>query len=252
MTEWNETVSAEEPKAPMPADADEQRNAIELFPEETPSKEAAASDEPAENQPVNEGQETAEPAEAEPDEASEDETPESEGKGEFFKTLLVFVIAFVLAILLNSFIFINSRVVSGSMENTVMTGDRVIGLRTAYWFSEPERGDIIVFNRDGFDGKPLLKRVIGLPGDTLEIRYGKLYINGELYEEDYLRDTMNSDYGPIKVPEGCYFVMGDNRNVSNDSRRWSDPFVEREDIVGKMYLRYWPLKDFGLIYSSAD
>lgn len=230
MTEWNETVSDEE----MP---------VELFPEEAEDGEAA--DEPIADDACAEATVTDEVSE-------EDNEDEAEGKGEFWKTLLVFVVAFVLAILLNSFIFINSRVVSGSMENTVMTGDRVIGLRTAYWFSEPERGDIIVFNRDGFDGKPLLKRLIGLPGDTLEIRYGKLYINGELYEEDYLRAEMNSDYGPITVPEGCYFVMGDNRNVSNDSRRWSDPFVEREDIIGKMYLRYWPLKDFGLIYSSAE
>ena len=151
--------------------------------------------------------------------------------------------AVLLALFLNYHIIINSDVVSGSMETTIMTDDRVIGFRTAYWFKDPKRGDIIIFDHaDGAESEKLLvKRVIGLPGDTVEIRGGKVYVNGEELIEDYLREPMNESAPQIfEVPEGCYFVMGDNRNASLDSRYWGNPFIERSAIRARAGFIYFP------------
>lgn len=151
--------------------------------------------------------------------------------------------AVLVALFLNYHIIINSDVVSGSMETTIMTGDRVIGFRTAYWFKDPKRGDIIIFNHPESpeSEKLLIKRVIGLPGDTVEIRDGKVFVNGEELEEDYLKAAMRvADAQTFEVPEDCYFVMGDNRNGSFDSRYWSDPYVKREDIRARAGFIYYP------------
>lgn len=156
---------------------------------------------------------------------------------EIFSWVLVFAIAFVLAFLINRFIIFKVVVPSGSMENTIMTGDKVFTFRLAYLFSDPERGDIVVFPYPDDEDVDYIKRIIGLPGDKIEIRGGILYINDEKYEEDYLLEPMEKeDFGPVVVPEDCYFMMGDNRNSSMDSRYWNNMFVQRKKLREKPYL----------------
>ena len=128
-----------------------------------------------------------------------------------------------------------------AMENTIMTKDRVVALRMSYLFSDPERGDVVIFKYPDDESILYVKRVIGLPGDTVEIKDGGVYINGsdEPLEEDYIRDITEGDYGPYEVPEGCYFMMGDNRNNSLDSRFWNNKFVEEDKILGKVVFKYY-------------
>ena len=141
------------------------------------------------------------------------------------------------------------------MEKTIMTGDRVLGTRFAYWFSAPKRGDIVVFRYpvDEAKGKKtkFIKRIIGLPGETVTISDGVVYIDGEPIEEDYIAElTRNKlDFiGPQTVPEGCVFVMGDNRNMSNDSRKREIGMVDSRLIVGKVYMIIFPVTSFGSVY----
>ena len=122
--------------------------------------------------------------------------------------------------------------------------------------AEPERGDVIVFQsklRDNNRGtlKKLIKRVIGVPGDIVEIREGKVYINGEELKERYIKDGVtNGDVGPVVVPESNYFCMGDNRLHSTDSRFLEVGFVEKDKIVGKVVFRLYPFSKFGMIGST--
>ena len=159
----------------------------------------------------------------------------------------IIVIAVAAAMFLNYFVVINSRVPSGSMEPTIETGSRMIGLRLSYIFDEPERGDIIIFKYPDDESVYYVKRVIGLPGETVEIKDGFVYIDGQILEEDYLSVTTEGDFGPYEVPEGCYFVLGDNRNNSHDSRYWTNTYVPEENIVGKALFCYWPLDNIGIL-----
>ncbi len=158
---------------------------------------------------------------------------------ELLSWVLCFVCAFAAATLLNRYVLYNALVVSGSMERTLMTNDRVIGLRCAYWFKDPQRGDVIIFDNKGEGERVMVKRVIGVPGDTVGIVNGVVYVNGEELDEPYLAEPMTGSFGPYEVPEGRYFLMGDNRNHSSDSRRWAEPFIPREDISAKAVLVYW-------------
>jgi signal peptidase I len=164
---------------------------------------------------------------------------------EFISWIKIIVTAAIIAFLLNNFIIANSKVPSGSMETTIMTGDRVIGSRLSYYFDEPERGDIIIFHfPDDPTGKIYyVKRIIGLPGDIVDIRGGKVYLNNSEtpLEEPYIREPMTPEEpAHYEVPEGCYFMMGDNRNYSADSRRWKSKFVEKDKIIAKVLFRYYP------------
>ena len=158
---------------------------------------------------------------------------------EVISWVMVIGIALALALIINRFIIFKVEVPSGSMEKTIMTGDKVVTLRLSYIFSNPKRGDIVVFPYPDNEEVDYIKRIIGLPGDTIEIKEGVLYINDDLYIEDYLMEPMdNENFGPIDVPEGCYFMMGDNRNTSMDSRAWSNKFVKKDKIKGKAILKY--------------
>lgn len=133
-----------------------------------------------------------------------------------------------------------AQIPTGSMEETVMAGSRVVINRMAYVFEEPERGDIVSFYYPD-DGVTLyLKRIMGLPGETIEGIDGYVYINGTKLTEDYTDEKIEDDFGPFIVPEDCYFMMGDNRNNSWDSRYWTQPFVEKDEIMGKVKLEYYP------------
>ncbi len=155
--------------------------------------------------------------------------------------ILIIIVALAAAIMMNTFIIVNAQVTSGSMERTIMTGDRVLGLRTVYWFQEPKQGDIVFFRNPDKESEIFVKRLIGVPGDVIEVKGGVTYVNGAKIDEPYLAETPKAlDFGPYHVPEGHYFMMGDNRNHSNDSRYWAHTFVARNKILGKAYWVYYP------------
>ena len=204
----------------------------------------------------------------------QDEQKETSLKAEILSWVEVIVIAVVLALFIDNFIIINATVPSGSMEQTIMTGSSVLGTRFYYWFKDPQRGDIVVFKYpiDEAKGKntKYIKRIIGLPGETVEIREGAVYIDGEKLEETYINGTwtVRNDGITFEVPEDHYLMLGDNRNNSSDARYWAelavkdglakDPgdedalsyqYVARKKILGKAYFCYWPFSDFGSLYS---
>ena len=147
--------------------------------------------------------------------------------------------ALAVALFFNCLILVSAAVPTESMMPTLNPGDRMIDTRFSYWFANPERGDVIVFWAPDEDNIRYVKRVIGLPGETVELRAGKLYIDGVFTDAFAQLDTVTAgDWGPYAVPENAYFVMGDNRNHSWDSRFWSNTFVLRKAILGKVTLRY--------------
>lgn len=179
---------------------------------------------------------------------SEKESPVTKNRrNKAFREILSYVIAVAAALLLalaiNRFVLVNAHVPSTSMIPTINKDDRFIGFRLAYLFSEPERGDIVVFQHKCYEGEDtmtLVKRIIGLPGDTVTVADGKVFINGIYLEEDYLNEPSEGNYGPYIVPEDSYFVMGDNRGVSDDARYWDYPYVSKDEIIAKAWFRYMP------------
>lgn len=155
------------------------------------------------------------------------------------------LLVFLTTTLLMNYVLINAYIPSGSMENTIMTGDRIIGLRLIRQY---HRGDIVIFPDPDGGGYYLIKRIIGLPGDNVTIKNGTVSINGTPLEEPYLKEVMRKDETfSITVPEEGYFMMGDNRNDSFDARYWENKIVYEENITGKAILRYWPVPSFGAI-----
>lgn len=161
-------------------------------------------------------------------------------KAELIDWAKALVFALVVGLVLVRFIIISAYIPTGSMQNTINPGDRVIGLRLTYLVSEPQRGDIVVFKFPDDESQNYVKRIIGLPGETVQMKNGVVYLNGQPLEEEYLREAAVGDTEVFTVPEDCYFMMGDNRNYSHDSRKWTNHFVKREKILGKVYFRYWP------------
>lgn len=162
---------------------------------------------------------------------------------EIISWVLVFAISISLALLINKTLIYNVSSPTGSMENTIMIGDRVTTLRTAYMFGSPKRGDIIVFTFPDNEEEDLIKRIIGLPGEAVEGKYGVVHIDGVPIEENYVMDTVE-DFGPYEVPEDCYFMMGDNRGISYDSRYWTNKFVHRSKIQGKAIFKFPDFRTF--------
>lgn len=171
---------------------------------------------------------------------------------ELMSWILTIVIAVVIALALNRFVLINAEITSGSMENTIMTGDKLMGFRLSYLFSEPQRGDIVIFKFPDDETKNYVKRIIGCPGDTVRIENGKIYINDatEPLEEDYLKEEWTIATGPyvFEVPEDSYLMLGDNRNNSYDARYWTNTYVKKDKILGKAFCRYWPLPKFKIVH----
>ena len=161
----------------------------------------------------------------------------------------IILVVFVIAFLLGHFVYINARVPSGSMEQTITTGDRVFGNRLAYKNKEPERLDIVIFKYPDDPSQLFVKRVIGLPGETVNIVDGKVYINDseEPLDDSFCPETPEGSFGPYTVPEDCYFMLGDNRNHSMDSRYWTNTFVEKDAIEAQVAVRYWPLNKMGTV-----
>ena len=183
-----------------------------------------------------------------PEEMGEEEQ-EFSLKKEIISWIQVIAAAVVIALVLNNFIIANSRVPTGSMENTIMSHSRVIGSRLSYLAGNPDRGDVAIFRFPDDESVYYVKRVIGLPGETVEVVDGKVYINGSetSLDEPYLPEPMEGSYGPYEVPEGCYFMMGDNRNNSLDARFWDNTFVKKEKIVAKVLFCYYPFSKVGII-----
>ena len=176
------------------------------------------------------------------------ESKESFGKAflkEFLSFLKLFAIAFIAAFLITHFVIVNAEVPTGSMTNTIMEHDRLIGLRLSYIFSYPQRGDIIIFKYPDDESQNFVKRVIGVPGDVIEISDGHVSVNGEVLDEPYIREPMDT-YETLYyiVPENSYFVMGDNRNNSKDSRYWkATNYVTKDKIIAKVLFKYFNMQD---------
>ncbi len=171
---------------------------------------------------------------------------------EVLSWFITIVLAVVAALFIKNYIIINANIPSGSMENTIMTGDRLFGFRLAYKEKSPERGDIIIFRFPDDETENYVKRVIGLPGETVNISDGKIYIDGSdvPLEEDYLKEEWTIATGPytFEVPEDAYLVLGDNRNNSYDARYWDNTYVTDDKILGKAIFRYYPVANAGSLY----
>lgn len=184
-------------------------------------------------------------------------TEETKKEESLIKEVLSWVITIALAVVaalfIKNYVIINANIPSGSMENTIMTGDRLFGYRLAYnEKKKPERGDIIIFKYPDNEEENYVKRVIGLPGETVVIEDAKVYIDGSEVplEEDYIKGDWVWETGPytFEVPEDSYFVMGDNRNSSWDARFWDNTYVTSDKILGKAVFRYYPFKEAGSLY----
>jgi signal peptidase I len=171
---------------------------------------------------------------------------------EWLKTL---GLSLVLAVGIRQFIVESRFIPSESMVPTLLVGDRLLVEKVSYYFGDPQRGDIVVFSAPagmlelspGFR-QALIKRVVAVPGDTLEIRDGVIYINDQVVTEDYVVNEPCLDFchrATEVLPEDAYMVLGDNRNRSHDGRAWG--YISRDDVIGRAWIRIWPPERFGAI-----
>ncbi len=160
-------------------------------------------------------------------------------------TLETVVPAVLIALLINLFLAQATQVYGQSMEPSLHSRQRLVIEKITYRFHGPHRGDIVVLRLPEHSSELLIKRVIGLPGDTVEIEGGRVYVDGRALDEPYLDQVTRGEMAPTTVPPLKVFVLGDNRNFSNDSRSFG--MVPIENIVGRAWLSYWPLEDFGLL-----
>lgn len=151
------------------------------------------------------------------------------------------------AVLIVVFVVQPVKVEGTSMQPELIDQERIFVNKFVYHFSNINRGDIVVFWYPRDTSKSFIKRVIGVPGDTVEVRSGLVYINGRLLEESYVSPEFFDigSYSRVTVPRGYYYVLGDHRNSSNDSRNWGP--VPESNIFGKAVFRYWPMSRFGVL-----
>lgn len=175
---------------------------------------------------------------------------------EIFSYVVVIIAALLLGWLINTFILSNNTIPTGSMIPTIPEESRIFGNRLTYKFSDPERGDIVVFKYPVDESQLFIKRVIGLPGETIQVKDGNVYINGDILDEsDYLNVVTEGEFGPYEIPQDSYFMMGDNRNESSDSRFWNIraqedgltvdsnhdyTTVKKDKLVSKAFIMYYP------------
>jgi signal peptidase I len=163
----------------------------------------------------------------------------------FFRDLVITLIMAVVIFFALQFTVGNFVVIGASMQPSFHEGERVVASKLAYKLHEPERGDVIVFLPPRNMDEDLIKRIIGLPGDIVVVRDGVVYVNNLPLDEPYIKNPPNYTYSVEIVPENEYWVLGDNRNNSNDSHTgWTVP---REDIIGKAWLIIWPPDDWGVV-----
>jgi signal peptidase I len=166
----------------------------------------------------------------------------------FFREVLETVLpALLIALLINVFVGQATRVEGQSMEPNLHSEQRLVVEKLSYRFHGPQRFDIVVLQVPSQGEELLIKRVIGLPGETVEIKDGGVYINGELLDEPFTNEhTQPGRHGLVTVPPLHVYVLGDNRDRSNDSRSFGP--VPIEDVIGRAWLSYWPLEEAGLVH----
>jgi len=164
--------------------------------------------------------------------------------------VVVFAIAIFLFIYL--LVFQPHKIKGDSMQPNFPNGEYLLTDKVKYRFNEPQRGDVVVFEAPGTNGEEYIKRIIGLPGETVSLRDGFVYVNDKLLNEKYLDPSLRTPSGnfltegkTVSVPEGKYIVMGDNRGASSDSRAWG--FITTEEITGRAWFIYWPVSQMGLV-----
>ena len=163
-----------------------------------------------------------------------------------------FLIAIVLALIIRTFIVEAFKIPSGSMEQTLLVGDHLLVNKFIYRFTDPKRGDVIVFKYPDNPSRNFIKRIVGIGGDTIEVRDKAVYVNGQQQDDSFTQHLFSDvlpahmsprdNFGPVTVPQNAYFMMGDNRDSSLDSRFWKNTFVTRQAIVGKAMIIYWSWK----------
>jgi signal peptidase I len=163
---------------------------------------------------------------------------------------VLIVAALLIAVVIRTFVFQAFYIPSESMVPTLKVGDRVLVNKLSYDLHDPRRGDIVVFHApksaQTADIKDLVKRVVGLPGETIEGKNGRVYINGRLLSEPYLPAGVRSrDFGPVKVPPDSYFMLGDNRQFSKDSIYFGA--IKRDKFIGRVFMRIWPPSRLGFL-----
>ncbi len=169
---------------------------------------------------------------------------------EIFGFLIYVAVVVGITFLIITFVGQRTYVSGSSMENTLSDGDNLIVDKITYRFTEPQRYDIIVFPFQYEEKVYYIKRIIGLPGETIRIQDGNIYVDGEILEESYGREVMRSPgiaEDPIVLGEDEYFVLGDNRNDSTDSRDPSVGLIKRDHIIGRAWMRVWPLNEIGVL-----
>ena len=155
--------------------------------------------------------------------------------------------ALLIVLVVNVFLAQATRVEGQSMEPNLHNNQRLVIEKISYHFHPPQRGDVVVLKRPNRqDDPPLIKRVVALAGETIEIRDGRVYINGEVLDESYLDQMTFGDVDPDPVAPEHVYVLGDNRGASNDSRSFGQ--VALSDIIGRAWLRYWPLDEIGVMH----
>jgi signal peptidase I len=158
------------------------------------------------------------------------------------------LVAFIMALIIRAFFLQVFWIPSSSMEPTLDIKDRIVVNKVVYHFRAPQRQEIIVFRQVAPEGTPkrdLIKRLMGLPGEKLQIKKGVVYINDKAVEEKHLMNQDFANFGPVNIPADSYFVLGDNRPGSADSRYWG--FLPKKNVIGPAVLRIWPLTRLGLI-----
>ncbi len=169
-----------------------------------------------------------------------------ESRAGFILEICILLVAITAVVVLRVYFFQSSEIISQSMEPTFNVGDRFIYLRTQGVY-QPQRGDVVSIQYDDtlMTGEELVKRVVGLPGEEIGIYNGHVYISGKRLEEPYLKEPMIGDAVAYRIPDGTIFVMGDNRNNSEDSRVWGP--IPLASVLGRAKLLFWPLSRFRVL-----
>ena len=180
--------------------------------------------------------------------------PENNTENPWVEGVKTLALSAVLAFGVRTFVAEARYIPSESMLPTLKINDRLLIEKVGYRFTTPERGDIVVFSptetlkENGYN-QAFIKRVIGLPGETITVSGGVVTVDGQPLSENYLADEPDYDFGPVTVPDGHYLVLGDNRNNSYDSHHWG--FLPRQNIIGRAAVRFWPLGRMSIIDDTS-